>query len=258
MHRVQDDCVNQPAAGDIQIIAYWKGAVTCLNLVGFFSSRSCETWELHSHGLMCLLNAWNNNVISNPNLEHLGPDQSAYLPNDTCFPEECGLTTSGGCYWMKDATSFFCFWSRVQQPDLPLYVGMLRPVDPWVQQTMPKLWLPSPPPNTLRCFLIEPRACCHSDAASRGLYKPVLYTCVRTLHYCGVKLCPDIFSNIHEIVKVEVLHNILEKNLLGLAERESGSVISRKRGSCHITAVEDWWGCTASALWILHVLTKKH
>lgn len=74
---------------------------------------------------MCLLNAWNNNVISNPNLEHLGPDQSAYLPNDTCFPEEPGFTTSDGYYLMCTWGRRLCFWSRVHQLDPQLYVCML-------------------------------------------------------------------------------------------------------------------------------------
>lgn len=146
MDRVHKSTWRRQETGNIQIIVYWRGAVTSW----VFSSRSCEIWEAHSHGLMCLLNAWNNNVISNPNLEHLGPDQSASLPNDTCF------TTSDGYYLMCTWGCRLCFWSRVHQLDPQLYVWMLMLMDPWVQQTMPKLWMPSPTTclQTLSCFLI--------------------------------------------------------------------------------------------------------
>lgn len=206
---------------------------------------------------MCLLNAWNNNVISNPNLEHPGPDQSTYLPNVMCFPEESGFMTSDGYYWTCTWGRRVCLWGRVYQLGQQLYVGMLMLME--LSRLRQSFGCP-----------LRPHASKHS-VVSWFNYELVVIAmwpavvsinlcsiCVWTLCYSGVKLCPDMFSNIHELAKVEVLHNILEKSLMGLTARESGSVISRKRGSCHITAAEDWWGCTASALWILHVLTKKH
>lgn len=65
------------------------------------------------------------------------------------------------------------------------------------------------------------------------------------LHVCeghSFKYCHNIFADINEISKVQVLHNILVKILMGFTQCKSGSVISRERTSCHTAAEEDWWG----------------
>lgn len=131
---------------------------------------------------------------------------------------------------------------------------MLMLIDGWVQQAVEQLWSPSPVyvhPNELSIFIFS---------------QTHMISCpfVRMCHPWGVgrsdvRHCHDVSSNIHDILKVEVLHWILEgENSRGgspgvrvrqsLAEGEAAATSPLHRMGK---------GCTAVALWTPCVLTRE-
>lgn len=136
---------------------------------------------------------------------------------------------------------------------------MLMLIDGWVQQAVEELWSPSlvyMHPNELSIFIFSQIRVMYAHVIGRPF--------VRTCHPWGVSRsdvghCHDVSSNIHDILKVEVLHWILEgENSRGgstgarvrqsLAEGEAAAASPLQRIGK---------GCTAVALWTLCVLTRE-
>lgn len=136
---------------------------------------------------------------------------------------------------------------------------MLMLIDGWVQRAVEELWSPSlvcMHPNELSIFIFR---------RIRVMYAHMIgCPFVRTCHPWGVyrsdvRRCRDVSSNIHDILKVEVLRWILEgENSRGgspgarvrqsLAEGEAAATSPLQRMGK---------GCTAAALWTLCVLTRE-
>lgn len=156
----------------------------------------------------------------------------------------------------------------MRTPTLPAAATVLEPAavwlmlmltDGWVQQAVEELWSPSlvyVHPNELSIFTFSQIRMMHAHMISCPL--------VRMCHPWGVyrsdvRHCRDVSSNIHDILKVEVLHWILEgENSRGgslgaqvhqsLAEGEAAATSPLQRMGK---------GCTAVALWMFCVLTRE-
>lgn len=132
-------------------------------------------------------------------------------------------------------------------------------MDGWVQHSVEQLWSPSlvyMHPNELGIFIFSRIRVTYTHTISCPF--------VRMCHPWGVYRSDvrhrhDVSSNIHDILKVEVLHWILEgENSRGgspgarvrqsLVEGEAAAASPRQRTGK---------GCTAVALWALCVLTRE-